>query len=335
MGLLLPSYGTTRVSVGDPEAAKFDTVAGSTANLVTSWEPWSEAGKSAWASFPDARNYAIDARRHDSIDVPTRATVKQFQADWAGGPRWKMPFPVADIKVNENAGPQEPQITGTLRHDLPGPLTEVVVIHVQPQLTPGLARPILDPTVNLQRPPEMTARGWVYRYQAKWMPGEELDLGVLTLLGGQARTALPTYLDGFLPANSMFNLGDSGPPDSSRSISRFYAAALFDHLTTIDPKTNSSSRDVAAKRTSMHGWSLGRWFTQPCIIVLAQVGDRADGPDPTELPMPVFVNGEPLKAKGRTILRWIYPLPSDPPHVPKKGETTFDSGSVDVTKNKG
>lgn len=320
MGLLLPSYGTTRISVGDPDVAKYDTVAGSTANLITPWEPWSDAGRSAWVSFPDARNYTIDARRQDAIDVPTRATVKQFQADWAGGPRWKMPFPVAEIAINENPGPQQPEITGTLRHDLPAPLSEVVVIRVQPQQTPAVARPSSDPGVKGQRPQEMTARGWVYRYQAKWMPGEELDLGVLTLLGGQSKTAINTYLDGFLPANSMFGFGNDGPPDASKAISRFYAAALFDELAPVEPKSTSNSRDVAAKRTSMHNWSLGRWFTQPCIIVLAQVGDRADGSNPAELPLPVYVNGEPLKAKGRTILRWIYPLPAEPPRVPKKGE---------------
>lgn len=335
MGLLLPSYGTTRISVGDPEAAKFDSIAGSTANLITPWEPWSDAGRSAWVGFPDARNYTIDARRYDTIDVPTRATVKQFQADWAGGPRWKMPFPVAEIKVNENAGPQQPQITGTLRHDLPAPLSEVVVIHIRQQATPGLAVTSSDPNVKAQRPGEMSATGWVYRYQAKWMPGEELDLGVLTLMGGQSRSTLSTYLDGFLPANSMLSFGDNGPPDSGKSISRFYAAALFDHLASIDPKSSSSARDVAAKRTSMHGWSLGRWFTQPCIIVLAQVGDRADGSSATELPMPVFVNGEPLKAKGRTILRWIYPLPPEPPRVPKRGDVATDSSPTEGGKDKG
>jgi hypothetical protein len=203
MGLLLPSYGTTRISVGDPEAAKFDSMAGSTANLITPWEPLSDAGRSAWVSFPDARNYTIDARRYDAIEVPTRATVKQFRADWAGGPRWKMPFPVEEIKINENAGPQQAQMTGTLRHDLPATLSEVVIIHVQPQLTPAVARASTEPGVKGQRPPEMTARGWVYRYQGAWGPGEELDLGVLTLLGGQSRTALTTYLDGFLPASSI------------------------------------------------------------------------------------------------------------------------------------
>lgn len=328
MGLLLPSYGTTRISVGDPEAAKFDSVAGSTSNLITPWEPWSDAGRSAWVSFPDARSYTIDARRCDSINVPTRATVKQFQADWAGGPRWKMPFPVEEIKFNEKTGQNEPYLKGTLRHDLPGPLTNVAIVVIQRQDTLRLPPPSDTPGAKDARPDEMTATGWVYSYQPKWMPGEELDLGVLTLLGGSSRSPLKTYLDSITPAASAYNLIDQGPPDLSKAITRFYAAALFDHLSPIDPKSSASRADVAAKRTSMHGWSLGRWFTQPCIIVLAQVGDRADTAGAAEMPMPVFVDGQLLHAKGRTILRWIYPMPSDPPRVPKRNDLTSDPATA-------
>lgn len=315
LGLLLPSYGSSTIQVGDPEQAKFDTQAGSSANLIT---PWEAGDRSSWVNFPDARTYAIDGRRSDALTVPTRATVKQFRVDWAGGPTWKMPIPLDYLTLHESPPPQQPLVTGRLRHDLPGTLNDVRVIVVQGQTSLPLAREAIDPSADKPKAPEMTARGWVYT-QPRWLPGEELDLGVLTLIGGAQRTALTTFLDDLTPTTPSFGF-DSAKPDASKSTSRMYAAALFDYLQPMDSKSTVTSKDAAGRRANAHGWSVTRWFTQPCIIVLGQLGDRAGTSEATGLPMPMFVDGKPLEAEGRTVVRWIYPLPDAPPPTPKKEE---------------
>ncbi|MBC7834429.1 MAG: hypothetical protein H7Y88_04920 [Phycisphaerales bacterium] len=56
-----------------------------------------------------------------------------------------------------------------------------------------------------------------------------------------------------------------------------------------------------------HALDLSRWLTQPCIIIIGQMPGGA--PSPT----PIYVDDQAISTKGHTVVRWIYPLPADPP----------------------
>ena len=62
---------------------------------------------------------------------------------------------------------------------------------------------------------------------------------------------------------------------------------------------------VNLSRRQTHDMGLGRWFTQPCLII---VGHLEDAPTP----VPLLVDGTECETKGRTFVRWVYPLEPDP-----------------------
>jgi hypothetical protein len=67
------------------------------------------------------------------------------------------------------------------------------------------------------------------------------------------------------------------------------------------------------QRRITHGYDLSAWLTQPCVIVIGQMQQA----DPAQPPVPLFVSTggsfREVKSSGRTLVRWIYPLPADPP----------------------
>ena len=68
-----------------------------------------------------------------------------------------------------------------------------------------------------------------------------------------------------------------------------------------------------AHRRQLHGWDLGMWFTQPCLIVMGVLEVDAKDATPDGSPVPVFANGKPVPASGKTLVTWIYPFPANPP----------------------
>ena len=74
--------------------------------------------------------------------------------------------------------------------------------------------------------------------------------------------------------------------------------------------SNIREDPLRVKRAETHGWDVGRWFSQPCVIIMGQLVD-------TESPTPLLVNGQPVKSRGRTVVRWVYPMPDNPPQYPE------------------
>jgi hypothetical protein len=263
-----------------------------------------------WKGFPDARGYTVDARNPDSVSFPSRATVKQVQIDWAGSPRWKMPLP----QLPANAGPadvgreirleaRKPAtpgardwgLVGTVTHGLPGPLTEVVIAVVRRQ-TP----------LYKALPGSLLAEAAIFKLVGDWKPGEPLDLDAKTQ-PGDSKLTVGDYLKGLVPPDSRGRMGDPLGSRSTKSTAddRLTALAFFSLLDP--PQTNNSSDDHSlVRRESTQSWDITRWFTQPCVIIIGHLREE-------ETPIPVLVDGKPLATRGRTVVRWVYPLRPDPP----------------------
>ncbi len=306
--IMFPWYGDATLRVGDPadgESAFQD--------LVTAWESW---GTRPGASFPDARPYAVDSRDPRRMTFPVRATVKEVVVDWAGGPRWSMPQPIAveghtthgELKLlpRPEPGVRGPSIVGAIMHQLPGALEDVYVIVIRGQKQLGMG--------NLS---DLICEAEAWRYQGAWPPGVAMDLSSLTTGGVEERVrsnAADVLLRGVVDASlpGLERLSHDALTKSLRGLG---------FISQLPPPTSSRETEVAALRRSAHLWDAGRWFTQPCVIVIGQLGITPALESASATPL--FAGDadareedlRPVPLTGRTVLRWVYPLPEQPVSV--------------------
>lgn len=311
MGLLLPSYGVSEVRLGGAEDAL--------KNVIAPWEP---PGTTLGSQFPDAGGYAVDARSPSVLRVPSRATVKQFQVDWAGGPPWRMPTPV----IKNGAGEFEAGgsirladretgvswVEGLLRHDLPGELTDVTIAVVRGQdlRRQTHARQLLS-----------DMQFWSLGPRA-WRPREVLDLTAETstqaVRGELSRRGGEDFLQRFFDNITEWDEAGEGVPDRLALERRLLALTYFPLLELPQTASGRGESQPLARRRMLHGWDLARWSTQPCLIITGRLVE-------TGVPIPISVDGSDPAATqkritGMTFVRWVYPLGSAAPSVRQADE---------------
>lgn len=297
MSLLVPYYGEGTLRVADPaEGALIGT--DRLHNLVAPWSP--RQAREGEGRFPDVRGYSIDARDPDRVTFPTRATVKQLEVQWAGEAlaAWRMPRPV----LPEGAGDSgEPRLSiddrgfarGVLRHDLAGDLVDVVVIAARRQNSIGTA---------LRDGLFVSARA---AKRLRWAPGEAWDLASIDATGWEP---LNLTLDALVPqARGALSAGEETLFGTVEE--RLLGMSLFHLLEPPAYTVSSTSSATLPRRWQMHGWDLSKWLTQPCIIVIGHMNEDA----PSPVPMVFGSGGREFPTRGRTLVRWVYPLEADPP----------------------
>ena len=250
---------------------------------------WDDPDSLTQGAFPDTRMYVVDARRPDSLRVPTRSTVKRFEAEWRGGPRWRMIRPEENDPLGIDANGR---LRGTLRHDLPAPIDRVTIVHVRGQ-TPLTSRRAGGP---------LLADAWAYRLTDAWEPGQRIDLAGL---GAPSRAE--EYFRN-LASKEKVNLGGIGGNASPEE-----RLEMLLWLDVIEPPSwreanTGQTFDRTLRTRAAHGWGGGRWLTQPCLMIVGQINGEAS-------PVPIEIDGHTAPMIGRTALRWVYPLPSNPPVV--------------------
>jgi len=289
MSVLLPDYGQRRVSIEQPERAVGAAPAWRDALSV-----WEDPMDPVSRAFPNPREYVVDARRPNSIDAPARSTVKQFRADWLGGPPFPMPRPVNGSEVIlADAG-----LRGVIEHDLPAALDHVQIVLVRGQK--GYGR--VDPE-SPGGPLPADVRAW--SLSEAWEAGRPLDLSTL----GEASTG-----EEFFDVLAARQSGGGSARAGGASAGLSTTAQQFDALTWGPMLAQPHWRvrrgtERALQRRAAHTYDLGKWFTQPCLIV---VGQMQRGPTP----VPLRVEGREVLSRGRTVLRWIYPLAPRPVAAP-------------------
>ncbi len=288
MSLLVPWYGDATVRIDSSDGYH---------NMIAAWSP-RDGG--ATAIFPDARGYALDARNPNTMRFPTRATVKQLDATWAGAPLddWSMPTPVL------GDGQQgEPKLTieedgakGILRHSLPGELRDVLIVAVSGQYQVGMQQLYLHDGKLLFDARAATQRAWP--------PGTNLDLSEL-----EGWETLRQTLDTLVPGASNSGVSAMTEADSrhGRLEDRLRALTFFQVLEPPAYVKNNTRGGTLPKRWQSQGLDLSRWLTQPCIIV---IGVLEDSP----MPMPMTIgSGREFESQGKTLVRWVYPLSGKAP----------------------
>lgn len=296
MSVLVPEYGEATIAVGGSQSD----------DLIAPWEP---AGAGAGVGFPDNRPYRIAARRPSAMRVPVRSTIKQIRADWAGEGLWRMPEPVrepgsegpASLRLGDAANGL---VIGELVHNLPGPLTDVLVVVItgQREVAQGGRGPTWMPAISYMDTPSQPA----------WAPGERLDLRRVT--GNVERTPIERSSLNWFSDRALIGVGRGftaeGVVRSADPASRFTALSFMQMLGAPDFRAFRSrgrASPLAARRET-HGLDLSRWFTQPCVIIIGHL-EQASG----DSPVPITVDQQPVRSRGRTVVRWVYPLEPAPP----------------------
>lgn len=317
--LYAPNYGSTRVEL-DPSAD------GRSArrNLLTSWRSFG----STVEGFPSRERYEIELDTPGSIDAPSRATSIDFRAEWLGALNegWgRLPSITTPVtaKVDRSSGAPRIELTGTLRHDLPGPLQDLLAIHIWPAQNPLQT---LKP-VELGKAPErrfvgqLPNRGTMVSIQ-RWNPGDELDLakvfppGAMTDRVGLARDLENRYYAPIYKRASQFNFNMIAGGEELAVKLDLEMLSLYSMMQPPAYLQNPPSDPSVLRlpRFSERGLDLSNYFTQPCIIVMGWV-DAA-------LPYPLRVDGEQVPSEGRVLVRWVMPLPGEfasviPERVPR------------------
>ncbi len=312
ISLFLPAYGEQRVSVASSD--------GRVHNALTPWDAPLSVGGSGFAAFPDARGYAMASRGPDTIRFPSRATVKQVQADWLGAVpgTWGLPVPtgagsapvggevrlvarepVVDETLAGRPRSRDWAVEGTLTHNLPRGLKDVRAVLVLGQSAPargGEAGALQAEAFSVVLPSGFVWEPGTAVAVDQWFKPIATDMRAdkdLENLRGRPTSALNVL----------------GAVESSRdTVQAMMALSFFDQLTP-PAKFDADSRTLP-RRQSTYGYDLSRWFTQPCLMILGVMEN-------SELPVPVTVDDLPAdqvreRVRGTTIVRWIFPLTARP-----------------------
>lgn len=289
VSMLLPDYGERSIGVGDEDDDAHHAIM-----------PWSSPDQIVSVSFPDARQYVMDASDPRRLVVPTRSTVKQFRADWMGGAVWEMPVPPTpqDRPVATAEG-----LRGTLVHNLPGELTNVTIVlnlgqETESRVVDSYGRP--DRLGQIAR-----SRTFAWRKNpaasggASWAPGEALDLSVYRIVGNER---LEQRLKSELPVST---LSFSPTVDTTTGVllSNWLGLIPGPDLTELA----QTGQSIAVQRAT-HGLDLSKYLASPCLIITGEVADAC----PTPLRVGNGSAASDFDMTGRTIVRWIYPLEPDP-----------------------
>lgn len=322
--VLLPRFGQMEVGISDASSLDPKRPAH---DVLAPWDaPPSQLVGPASSSFADAQGYGVNARAPGKVLTPSRSTTKTYVGEWLGGPAWKMPLPytedgtaTGELRLAPDNTPRGWRLDGALKHDLPGTLTDVTVIVIRGQ------RPV--------RPSEryvgqLQTEGEFFETR-NWKPGELLDIdndqrqwnplyrpgtqySLLRALVGtvsydeDAQAAWNRRRGGTITLGGGGGQAPPPPASSSAAWERLRAMSLFGVLEP--PDAMSTGTQVLMQRADFHRWDLSRWFSRPCVIVLGQMENAPS-------PVPLTLEGEPMATLGRTVVRWVYPLPESPPRI--------------------
>jgi hypothetical protein len=326
----LPGYGSSRVAV-----ARTDGAAGG--NVLWSWFP-PPAG--SMGGFPDTETYDVPASSQAAYDLPSRATSTVLAAAWMG-----TPDPAWDGTPREMDGRRlrcdvtwgnSPRVIlhGALSHSLPAALVDVTLVHVNP-FHPASRRTDSvkgDPTIVPSGMPPSYAR---MARLARWEPRAPLDVaralyaddrdgpegdrppvalaardsGIASTVG----TMRARYRDPITQsALSMIDPSEVLPRESRLEAIQLYGMLDPPQYLLSGQQAAQAWRGEAVRIERDFGrWlDLGRWWSQPCLLVVGRLEDPGD--PRIGMPFPFTIDGDAPAADGNTWVRVAFPLAAVP-----------------------
>jgi SAM-dependent methyltransferase len=323
-----PVYGQVEVAL-DPEGPK---------ELRNRLRSWRGVGVSA-QGYPGVERSRAPIDAAGTLTVPARATSIDFEADWLGAVdlSWgRLPHetsPVA-VRIDGTRSPATVSVAGSLSHGLPGPLRNVLLVHVWPVRNPAqsLVRETGKPPVR-RFPGQLPNRGQMTTI-ASWAPGETLDLAsalpvqpVANRAGLEQAMRERYYANLYREASQFAGFVESRV-DPRRSLEMLSFHGMLEPPAYLQ-NPPSDPEVFRVRRVDGRDLDLSSWWTEPCLIVLGTL-------DAASLPFPVALDGEEVASEGQVLVRWILPLPADAqwtvpdkPVVADDGEGGDERGDAD------
>ncbi len=307
LSLYIPSYGPAAVSIdSDPQQR----------DLLLTWS----APEKDPQHFPNVAPYTIDVGNAPAdYAIPARASVSQMYASWLGAldPQWGGMIRVdADdpLRVQRDAlDERDDRLVGSLIHDLPGNLENVLIVWVTNNRLPR-RRWAKDGDTELDWVPALRSGqtlniGHMWSLSRPWAPQVPFSFGIVSMRpSGQTgfeRNTEERYIKEYAGIN-IFSGQGTNTPLSEKDVQRHLEMLSFFHQMT-PPKYHTSGgrqpqKNLALTRLLGRELDLSAWLTRPCLIVIGWLKN-------SECPIPLKVDGKPPNSSGLTIVRWIYPLP--------------------------
>ncbi len=304
---MLPNYGESLVSLVDPEQSSGFGAQESTNLLI----PWAspDATSVLGGSFPDNSGYRVQSRAPAAMVVPTRATVKSFYGEWSDQANWSMPYVVGDLGSDDAQLDLEGfVVSGQVAHNLPGALSDVRVFVI------SRVAPINRPGQRLGG--RMIAQVSVYAPSFGddgWGPGEAIEMRDITSLSGSDRRS---RMGNYFESAVRYGVDRSGLASTRGELEDRLVAGMF--ISQLEPpRYEAPSSDPVGNRLAarrlLHGWDMGRWFTQPSLIITGVLDIGKNDASLDAIPLPVWIDGRRVESSGMTIVTWVYPFEAKPP----------------------
>ena len=273
--------------------------------------------------FPNPDRYTVDcANGFNFHSIPTRATATEMKAQFVGpldGVGTIRVDPNDPVRVEIDPATGQPRLRGTVKHDLPGELTNAVAIWVRPDRPPDRRYQRngdveLD-WVPMSRAGRLVNNGEMFalaRAYSRWAPGNVLPLADLGRATGQTKLDTNIYKRNMEHYESGgMGLGMSGVPErlSDIDVKRFLEMLSF--YQGLRPPKYHKQQQRGQQSGPSFARRLGReldlsaWLNRPCLIIIGYLEN-------SRCPIPLRVDGdEPANSDGLTMVRWVYPLPID------------------------
>jgi hypothetical protein len=296
--VFLPGYGNRALELANQGGGR---------NLLTAFSP---PGVEE-TRFRNVSRYTVSMNDPSRYTVPARSTTKQMYARWWGTLEseedWNRIFQVIEPITMTRQGTTT-LITGQIGHSLPAPLSNVRIILIEPRYT--TRREYRD---DVGVDPVFLTGGALVRVsksvaprQTQMPPDTPFDIsGIGTATAGSFTMELNDWL---ADIGGLADDGSGMQPglgDGMRS-SLFKILSFYHQMPPPQYTRTSQMSDTqpALVRSLGRELDLSPWLTRPCIILYGEIAD-------SEMPVPFEVDGERPESNGRTIVRWIYPLPLD------------------------
>jgi hypothetical protein len=319
LSMYLPGYGATAIGIESLPADGLDVPA--QRDLLFSWTPPGPRGQ----RFPNIDRYRVNVGdATDDFAVPTRATATQLYAHHLGGlgSGWGMlradpaDPPRVEIQRTPGAGPDDPGrevLKGSIISDLPGDLTNWTIVWVQnnrqPRRTYARESDAETSWVRLSFSGRSLNNGRMARGAANdlWEPGESFELSGIDIAANALETNIQDRFMEPLAKQGTFTSANAPlRPDEQR---RYMEMLSFFRMLTppqyLKQPTMQNPETVMAMRELGRELDLSDWLARPCIIIIGFL-------EGTDCPIPLRRAGQPVASEGRTVVRWIYPLPVEP-----------------------
>ncbi|MEX1017773.1 MAG: hypothetical protein WDZ31_13605 [Phycisphaeraceae bacterium] len=297
LSLFVPAFDPVDVRLGDPAS---NAAPGQHTLASPGWNTGTgpEAG-----GFLDPQTYSFPAGDPTHAnDVPMRSTAKQFQLDYFGpigedtaGLREPWTMPQGDLRI-DGFWP-----AGQLNHGLPGTLRDVLIVYC-----PGAT----GEEQHRWMP-------WVWRH-GDWAPGDLLELGSPTNadrlvdrrhdFGRERNWANEGFLGQLIAHRTAQRFVDMDPLQLAGDNQVIQAVEMLSFYSALPaPNFRAGTGGALGRRPLVYHRELGRHLdltpliTGRRVIIIGHIENSS-------LPAPLTLDGQPLNAEGRTIVRWVYDL---------------------------